>query len=242
MFPGSPSTAVAAWTVMVGALLCFGLGFLTPLAGLIVVFTSAQLALILPLGDRGIDTLLRNVVLILSLSSCGRRFGVDALLFGERRLAPAWPRHLLILQLATMYFCAGIQKTALSWGPLGGFSALFLILQDPAIAAWRFDWLARWYPLTQLATLGTLIFEWSACLVPLVYWFRDTRTAPGRVRALFNSVRPLRIWVALGVALQLGIAGTMSLGIFPWAMLALYPAFVHPDELGRALRTRQRAG
>ena len=242
VLPGTAATAVAAWTVMVVALVCFGIGFLTPLAGLVVVFTSAQLALVLPLGDRGVDTLLRNVVLILSMSACGRRLGVDGVLFGVRRLAPAWPRHLLILQLATLYFCAGIQKTALSWGPFGGFSALFLILQDPAIAAWRFDWLARWYPLTQLASVGTVGFVWSAGLIPLVYWFRDTRTAPGRLRALFNTARPLRVWILLGVALHLGIACTMSLGIFPWAMLALYPAFAHPDELARALRARLRAG
>lgn len=235
-FPPDVDTARAAWGVAVGALLCFGAGFLTPVAGVVFVAVSAQLAQVLPLGDRGIDTLLRNVVLILSMSACGRRFGVDALLFGARREAPAWPRHLLVLQVAVMYFCAGVQKTALSWGPLGGFSALFLILQDPAVAGWRFGWLSRFYPLTQLATAATMVFEWSACLVPLVYGYRATRTSPGRLRAWFNAARPMRVWVAIGVALHLGIAATMSLGIFPWAMLSLYPSFVHPDELKRALR------
>lgn len=241
-FPATAQTAWAAWWVVVGSLVCFGLGLGTPVAGVAFVAVSAQLAQVLPLGDRGIDTLLRNVVLILSLSACGRRFGVDAWLFGARRQAPAWPRHLLVLQLAVMYFCAGVQKTALSWGPLGGFSALFLILQDPAVAAWRFGWLSDWYPATQLATAATIGFEWSACLVPLVYGFRATRTRGGRVRAWFNTHRPLRYWVAIGVALHLGIAGTMSLGIFPWAMLALYPCFVHPDELARALRRFARTG
>lgn len=235
-FPADASTAWMAWGAMVAALICFGAGFFTPIAGMVAVLVSAQLAQVLPLGDRGIDTLLRNVLVVLSLSSCGRRFGLDAVIFGERRVAPAWPRHLLILQLAVVYFCAGIQKTGLAWTPFGGFSALFLILQDPAIAAWRFHWLSRVYPLTQAASATTMVFEWSAVLLPLVYWFRYTRTAPGRLRAFFNTSRPLRAWVVLGVLLHVGIAATMSLGIFPFAMLALYPALVHPDELWRALR------
>ena len=42
----------------------------------------------------------------------------------------------------------------------------------------------------------------------------------------------VRLWiVAVGAILHVGIAVTMQLGIFPWAMLALYPAFFHPDEL-----------
>lgn len=234
-FPSTPSTAWMAYGTLVGALVCFGAGFLTPVSGLVAVLVSAQLAQVLPLGDRGIDTLLRNVILVLSFSSCGRRLGVDALLFGVRRVAPAWPRHLLILQLSVVYFCAGIQKTALAWTPLGGLSALFLILQDPSIAAFRFDWLAHVYPLTQLATGTTMVFEWSACLLPLVYWYRYTRAQPGRLRAWFNAYRPLRAWVLLGVGLHAGIALTMSLGIFPFAMLALYPALLHPDELWRLL-------
>lgn len=230
-FPLTPATAWMAWGTMVASIICFGLGFLTPLSGLVAVLTSAQLAQVLPLGDRGIDTLIRNVVLILSCSSAGRRLGIDGLIFGPRWMAPAWPRHLLILQLTVVYFCAGIQKTALSWTPFGGFSALYLILQDPAIARWPFDWLRSVYPLTQLAAATTMAFEWSACFIPLVYWFRDTRTSPGRVRAFFNTHRPLRVWIALGVLLHLGIAMTMALGIFPFAMLALYPALLHPDDL-----------
>ncbi len=240
-FPSSPSTAWAAYGVLVGALVCFGAGFLTPVSGLVAALVSAQLAQVLPLGDRGIDTLLRNVLVVLSFSACGRRFGVDALLFGTRREAPAWPRHLLILQLSVVYFCAGIQKTALAWTPLGDLSALFLILQDPSIAAFRFDWLSKVYPVTQLATATTMVFEWSAGLVPLVYWFRYTRTRPGRLRAWFNTHRPLRGWVLLGAALHAGIALTMSLGIFPFAMLALYPALLHPDELQRLFGRQDRA-
>ena len=227
---------------MVIAISCFGVGFLTPLAGVVWVLLSAQLAQVLPLGDRGIDMLCRDAVCILTLSACGRAWSVDSVIaraLGRpfAALQPAWPRHLLILQVAVMYFCAGIQKTALAWGPLGGFSALYLILQDPAIARIPFAWLSRIYPLTQLASAATMAFEWSAGLLPLVYWFRLTRTRPGVIRAFFNAKRPIRLWLTIGVLLHLGIAASMQLGVFPWAMLSLYPAFFHPDELG-ALRRR----
>ena len=232
--------AWVAWSLVVVSCVTFGIGLFPRLSGLVLLLTYAELAWALPLGDRGIDMMMRNCVLLLTLSGCGRAFSIDAAWRGEAATVPSWPRHLLILQLVVMYFTAGIQKTALSWTPFGGFSALYIILQDPSIAAWRFDWLARVYPLTQLATATTIVFELGAGLLPFAYWYRRTRTRPGRLRAWMNRLPYLRVWMFLGVALHLGIAATMTLGIFPWAMLALYPAFFHPDELrgvhGRANR------
>ena len=232
-FTATPAVAHGAWGAVMLSATCFGLGLLTPLSGAVLVLVYAQLAQVLPLGDRGIDMMLRNVVCILSFSACGRVWGLDAVLFGRRDVAPAWPRHLIVLQVAAMYFLAGIQKLAFSWTPVGGYSALYLILQDPSIARHDFGWLRDVYPLTQLASLMTVCFEYTACLIPLVYWFRATRERPGRLRAWFNRVRPIRYWLGVGVLLHLGIAATMALGIFPWAMLALYPAFFHPEELRR---------
>lgn len=229
-FAWDTSTAWLGWGVMVGATSCLLVGFLTPLAGITALLVSAQLALVLPLGDRGIDLLLRNALFLLSLSGCGRVWSVDAWWRPPSPLIPSWPRHLLILQLCVMYVSAGVQKTAFSWTPIGGYSALYLILQDPSIALARFDWLADWYPITQAATAGTVLFESGAAMIPFVYWFRSTRTRPGRLRAWFNRVQPLKIWLGVGVFLHLGIAMTMALGIFPFAMLALYPAFFHSDE------------
>lgn len=234
--PPTAATAWASWAVMVGALLCLLVGFLTPVAGLVALLVSAQHAWILPLGDRGIDLMLRNVLLLLALSGCGRVWSVDAKLFGEKAEIPAWPRYVLVIQLLVMYFAAGIQKTSVTWWPLGGYSALYLILQDPSIAAWKFHWLDRVYPLTQLAAAATMVFELGAGAMILAWWYRDTRTRPGRLRALFNRLELHKLWLVVGVLLHIGIAGTMSLGIFPYAMLAMYPAFFHPDELPRWLR------
>lgn len=235
-FPLTGATAEGLHAVMLGAIVAFGLGFLTPISGLLALFLSAQFAQVLPLGDRGIDLLLRNVLLLLSLSGCGRIGSIDACLFGRRDLVPAWPRYLLIVQILVMYASAGIQKTAVSWWPLGSYSALYLILQDSAIAAYRFGWLERVFRLTQLAAATTMVFELGAWAMPLAWWYRLTPTRPGRLRAMFNRLKLHHLWMWLGVGLHIGIAATMSLGIFPFAMLALYPAFLHPDELPRWLR------
>ena len=44
------------------------------------------------------------------------------------------------------------------------------------------------------------------------------------------------VWIGIGAVFHLGLALTTELGIFPWAMLALYPAWVHPDDWSALLR------
>ena len=46
--------------------------------------------------------------------------------------------------------------------------------------------LAPWFRVTQLATLGTWLFELSGLLLLLAFWYRHTRDRPGRLRAFFN--------------------------------------------------------
>jgi hypothetical protein len=211
----------------------------------VLVLAYAQLADANTWSDRGIDTLLRNVTLVLACSPSHHAWSVDAWVARLRgvplpRTGPAWPRRLLALQLVVVYAAAGLQKTALAWTPLGGFSALYIVLQDPSIASWRFAWLADVLPLTQAATAATMAFEWGAMLVPVSWYFARTRTRPGWWRAQFNRTRWTRAWIAVGVALHLGIAATMSLGIFPWAMMALYPVLVAPRPLRSAPRAEPR--
>jgi hypothetical protein len=210
---------------------------------LVALLVYAQFAQVLPEADRGIDMLIRNVLCILVFVPAGRAWGVDAWRRGRLTAFPAWPRRLLVLQVAAMYFLAGIQKTAVAWWPWGDYSALFVVLQDPAVARYPFEWLRPYYPVTQLASAVTMAFECFACLVPLAYWFRATRTRAGWLRAQFNRLEPVRRWLPLGVLLHLGIAATMRIGIFPWVMLSLYPVFFHPDELRRGwMRLRREFG
>ena len=235
-FPQSAETARTLHLLICASALFFTIGFFTRTSGIVLLLLYAQSAQIMPAGDRGIDLMMRNVVFLLLFSRCGDWGSVDARrktgsFFGTNALAPAWPRHLLILQLVVMYFAAGVQKVGMDWMPMSGFAGLYVVLQAPAVSRADFSWLANWYPVTQLATATTMLFEWLAPFVLLTYHFRATPEKDGRWRRFYKRWKPHYIWIAVGIFLHIGIAFTLALGIFPYAMLALYPAFFHPDEL-----------
>lgn len=236
-----PETPASAWLLWGGltacaALFTAGLGTRAALVGFVLL--SAQWELQLPGASRAIESAIRIVCLVLAFSDSHRTASVDAWLrtgswWGDGEPVGAWPRHLIVLQLVLMYWLAGLQKFGLAWSPAENFSALYLILQDPTLANADYRWLAEppWYPLTQIGTAGTMVWEWSAPLLLLAYWYRFTADRPGRVRAIVNRWQLHLVWAAIGVLFHVGIAATLELGIFPSAMLAFYFAFVHPDQL-----------
>ena len=133
-----------------------------------------------------------------------------------------------------MYASTAAQKLSAYWTPGGDFSALYYILQQPTWQRVDMRWLGRFFPAHaggdgEHLALGA---------------FRDTRTAPGRLRALFNRL-DFRLWyAAFGVMLHLGIQVSMEVGPFSFITLSYYLALVHPDELaslGRSLRRVFRA-
>jgi len=156
---------------------------------------------------------------------------------------PAWGRHLLLLQLVFMYTVAGVAKVGARWMPFADFSALWVILHDPAVARFTPPPPGWAYPLTQIGTAVTLAWEWTTPLLLLVFLGRHLGDrAPAWLQRVV-SWRPEWGWVGIGAIFHLGIAILMDLGIFPWAMLALYPAFLHPDDLHRFVaRLRARSG
>jgi hypothetical protein len=49
------------------------------------------------------------------------------------------------------------------------------------------------------------------------------------------------VWITVGMLFHGALAATMNLGIFPWAMLALYPIWVDPEAFlafGHKIRDR----
>lgn len=222
--------AVVWYGVLVAALACIGLGAATPLACVVFAYASARLSWAAPDGESGSDILLRIVVPILALSRCNARWSLDAWVM--RRLGrpmatevPAWPRYLIMLQLVWVYFSGAQNKSSAVWGPLGGFTALGNALMDPGSGRLPVSWVAALYPLTRVATALTMVFEWAAPLYLLAY---------------AKNWRVRWVWLALGVFFELGIAVGLRLGSFPYAMLALFPALLRPEDLQR-LNTRTPA-
>jgi hypothetical protein len=241
VFSASRSSASLLWVGLTLSALAVGLGCFTRGAALAFVCLSAQAALINGPADRAIDKAIRIVMLILVLSPAGQVWSVDAKLEtgsfrGAPGLAPAWARYLILGQLVLMYCAAGLSKGGTHWYPWGGYSALYLSLQDPILAAGDFRWLAQPIPFftTQLATASTHLWELAAPLVLVAAYYQRTRERPGRLRRWLNRLPVRNVYVSLGILFHLSLAATLRLGIFPFAMLALFPAFFRPDELERA--------
>src|SRR5690606_14848539 len=102
-----------------------------------------------------------NFLFLLCLSRCGAAYSVDAWL-RRRRLGgvevlpcvPAWPRHLMVLQLCLAYGVAGWAKTGQTW--VEGTSFYYVLAND------------RWFrfePWWLLSTFGTHLLRgatWGA--------------------------------------------------------------------------------
>ncbi|HEY6878546.1 MAG TPA: HTTM domain-containing protein [Polyangiales bacterium] len=222
-------------TVAFAVMLMIGLFSRTSALALLLFY--AQLETLSPDADRGIDTLLRNVMCILVFSRAGATFSVDARLryktFVSDVLVPAWPRYLVIMQLVILYFFAGLAKDAASWSFRGSYVALFYVLHEPHHARFLIphEALVWAYPLTQIGTLTTVIWERSAVLLPLLMWLRNTRERGTKWHRWANKLRLLELWIGTGIFFHLMLATLLALGIFPWGCLALYPAFARPTTL-----------
>ena len=239
----APSVPAFLWATGVIAAFLLMVGALHRVAGAALTLALVMLPRFQPTSD-GVDVLVRTVVPILALSNASACWSVDAWL-GRRRAkpppdqVPAWPRYLLMLQLLWVYSSSAQCRDDAAWWPWGGFSAIGNVLEDPHFARFLPALMTSFYPLTQLATIATMIFELGAPFM-LLWTLRE----PIRQSQLTGLAGRLPwIWIVLGAALHLGIALTMPIGIFPYLMLALYPVLLHPDQLAglrQALRYRPR--
>ncbi|MCB9777482.1 MAG: HTTM domain-containing protein [Alphaproteobacteria bacterium] len=240
-FEPGPGLAWGALWVAIGAAACTVLGLGTRVAVPLLLALLAVLSLPVPPADRGIDMLVRNALLVLSFSRCGAALSLDALVLRRRLvpdvLVPSWPRYLLGLQLVVLYTAAGMNKVATLWLP-PDWSALFVAMRDPAFG--RIDYTALLdgplFHLTRALTAVTWTWEWAALVLPLLWWWRDTPDRGGRLRTWSNRVNLLWWYLLIGGLFHLGTHLTMRLGIFPFAVMSLYPAAAHPDELARLWR------
>lgn len=238
--PPTSGMAVLQWALMLGAALCVLVGLAPRAAAVVFVLLSAQFAITLPAADRGIDTLIRNAMLLLACARCG-----DTLSLGRRartgrwtapldHQVPAWPRYLMLVQLTVLYFAAGVSKVASSWTPFGGWTALYIAMRDPHFQVLPDDVVDTLFPFTQALTGSSWIWEWMGPTLLLAYHFRATRDRGGWLRATFNRLDYRLVYLGIGALFHAGTHISFRLGIFPFAVMALYPAAFHADELHAA--------
>lgn len=247
LFPATAGSATLLWAGLLLSAIGVGAGCFTRASALAYVGLSVQAAIINAGADRAIDRLIRMLLLILILSPCAAVWSVDAKratgsFRGDASPAPAWPRYLIFAQLVITYFGAGLAKGGTHWYPWGGYNALYLTLRDPILSSVSPRWLDSTlsHVMTQFATAVTHLWELGAPLLLLAAYYRRTPERPGGFRRIFLCVPVRELYVAVGVVFHLSLAVTLRLGIFPFAMLACFPAFFRPSELERALRACRR--
>lgn len=247
---GGP-TAAFAWTCAIvalvgGALVFVGLAgrasaFVTLVAVNLLVLANGEVA-------SGYDRLLTNGLWLLVLSSSTATLSLDCRLatgrFTSTREVKAWPRYLAIFQLVVVYWIAGLNKVGAAWTPAGGFSAIYYILMQPDWQRFDMRFLAWLYPLTQVATATTWLWELSWPVV-LLWFLARRRTSPQRDPA---RPPPRRFWralarydvrlgyLAVGVLMHTFTWVFMEVGPFSFITMSFYLCLLSPDELARARR------
>jgi hypothetical protein len=190
------------------------------------------------------DELFENAQWILFLSSSTATLSLDSRLrtgsWTSDEPVPAWPRWLAVGQLVLVYWTTGLQKVSAHWTPGGEFSALYYIFQQPEWQRFDMTWVAHVYPLTQIGTAVTWFWEVLAPIWLLAFWYRATRTRPGRLREWSNSWDLRLVYAAIGATFHVLIFVFMDVGPFGFVTLSYYACLFSPDEY-RAFVTRRRA-
>lgn len=207
------------WGLSVACFALVALGVWSRPATLLGVLAYAQLGHLCPPGDRGIDRVLRTVLLILLASDahrCWALTGKEAV-----RQMRGWTSDLLRTLLVVVYMSAGVAKlmTQPGWLAISGLPVLYRVMCDPLAAHLDPMSTQRWFWPLRILGWCTIAMETSG-------WVLYTRWAP--------------YWAICGVGMHLGIALTMELGMFSWGMLALYPLLLAPFWLPRLDRWRAR--
>ena len=223
--------SVAGWLRLSSS---FGIAEETSLVGLGVLYVLSLVALTLGWKTRaaciasclfhvllthtqatsyGLDQFAQMSLFLLIWSPCGAVWSIDAL--GIQSKAIALPSARLLLRVFQLYLCiaylaSGVEKARGTHWWNG--EAIWRTLTLPVFAQFEMSWLAEHVWLAKLACWGTLIIEIGYAVF---IWPRLTRKA----------------WVALTIALHLGIGIFMGLWLFALIMILLtFSVFGVPAE------------
>ncbi|RME25069.1 MAG: hypothetical protein D6798_09750 [Deltaproteobacteria bacterium] len=206
-----PDGGILTFWVTVAALTLAMVGLWTRPALLVGILAHAQLGHLYNPGDRGIDRILRTVLLILLFSGAHRRFALGLRLFGQPAAArvPAWPADLVRWLMVMVYLSAGIAKIAQqpAWLGAARWPVVYRIMTDPM--AGRVDPVTTqgWWWLWTLMGFATIAVELGS---PLLL----TRFA--------------RYWSLLALSMHAGIFLGMDLGMFSLGMASLHVLLLAP--------------
>lgn len=195
-----------AWWLTLVSMALVSAGVAVRPALVVGIFAYAQLGHSSPDADRGIDTIIRTVLLLLLFSNAHRRWSLGNLIWTNQAAdrIRAWPADLIKLLLMLIYFSAGFGKVlrTVNWTAWSGQPVLYNIMVDPMAAKLDPVFWESYWPLFRVGGWVTIAFE----LTPFLIF---TRFCP--------------YWAIPAALMHIGIASTMYLGMFSYAMLSMYP-------------------
>ena len=245
---GGATTSAVETMLWMGIVASIGLiigfaGRLSALTGMIVMNTISWHN---PLATGGHDDLIANALWLLvfvqndcTLSvSCKVRTGR----WQSNTQVYSIVRRLLLTQLIIMYASTGLQKVSAHWVPFGEMDAIWYILQQPTWS-WRdHQFLAPWFWVTQLGTLGTWMFEVCS---PVMWIFMlwesnsdDHWYQPAWGQRFVRRCKPRTVFACVGIPMHLGILFTMDVGPFSYAALSYYWALYVPIRIMESAETQ----
>ena len=208
------------------------LGYKTRLVSFLTWLLFSSLCIRNPFIVHGADDLLKMMLFWGIFVPWGVRYSVDSSINPTPGALPqkvfSVGTMALLLQMPLVYFFSGILKNGLEWRH--DFTAILYALKVPDFALPLGTWLTSYPGFLKVVTASTLVLEMAGALL-LFCPFR-TKTVRGFVIVAF-------------VLMQLGLALTLTLGLFPLISIAALLPFIASsfwDRLFSSLRTSERTG
>ena len=202
-----------------GAVIAYTVGWQTRVMNIVLVFLLSAYWHRSPWIQNGGDRLLRIFLFYMCFAPSGRAWSVDAWRNPpETTTAPVFAIRLIQLQAIVMYTYTGIAKLAGNTWHDG--TALYYSLSDAGYARFPalFDQLLSYKAFRAMLMPATWIsLVWEVFFGPLVIWSR-TRNAT----------------LIVGLIVHAGIFVGLVVGIFSWASIWAYLAFLPAGWAGRA--------
>jgi hypothetical protein len=187
----------------------------------------------------GTELVFRVFLVYLVCSRCGEAYSVDRWRRARRspgvlplRGIPAWPRRLVLLQMAALLLATGLAKSGPTW--IEGDAVYYML---------RHEHLPR-VPMDALCiALGTNLLRiatWAARAIEVLYplVLVGVIARRGRRGAWWDWCFGRRIWALAAVALMVAQFVLVNIGQFHTAMLASFVPLLSGTEVGRIVRDR----
>lgn len=239
--PAGPAMDGVFWlTTACATLVALGLG--TRVAAAVALFGVQALFALSPGAGGGHDRMFTIALSLLVFAASDRTLSVACRLqtgaWTSDELVPRWPRVVVTWNLALIYVSAGVVKLAAEWLPSGNFRAVYNMMLTPTWVRADWSWLmGPLFPLTQVGTVVTVLWESTWLVVPLWLLLRARPREGWKARVAAVDLRS--VWVAVGVIMHGTLWLMANLGPFSPITMSWYLALYTPEEwsgLWRRLR------